>query len=241
MKVYLSSTIFLYIFEKMENNINMNYKDLFSILFFSIVVGIPILFFILKSSIHLIVTANIDNQDTEVKVSFRYFFNLINITKTIYPISKPKEEKENKKNKECKSESKKVRLKMIELENLLVLYRTLRKVKTSEIYSNLSYGSENINFTSFIYVLINALYGNISNYFDSEKMYLKVTPCYTQNFIKYKGVVHIRPTIKDVVIIFRGILKIRADIKKYKEVKYNKERETDEVSEFDKKYNGYNS
>jgi len=83
----------------MENNINMNYKDLFSILFFSIVVGIPILFFILNSSIHLIITANIDNQNTEVKVSFRYFFNLINITKTIYPISKPKEEKKNKKNK----------------------------------------------------------------------------------------------------------------------------------------------
>lgn len=225
----------------MENNINMNYKDLFSILFFSIVVGIPILFFILNSSIHLIITANIDNQNTEVKVSFRYFFNLINITKTIYPISKPKEEKKNKKNKESKSKSKKVILKMIELENLLVLCRTIRKVKISEIYSNLSYGSETINFTSFIYVLINVLYGNISNYFDSEKMYLKVTPCYTQNFIKYKGVVHVRPTIKDVVTLFRAILKIYTDIKAYKKVKYNKEREIDEIRELDKKYNGYNS
>ncbi|MDO7203037.1 hypothetical protein Q5M85_00960 [Paraclostridium bifermentans] len=58
---------------------------------------------------------------------------------------------------------------MIQLENLLALYRIVRKVQVSEVYSNLSYGSENINFTSFIYVLINILYGNISNYFDSEK------------------------------------------------------------------------
>ncbi|WGX76881.1 hypothetical protein QJS64_07615 [Paraclostridium bifermentans] len=178
----------MHTFEKMENNINMNYKDLMSILFISIVVGIPILFFILNSRIHLIVTADIDNKNTEIRVSLRYFFNLINITKTVYPISKPKEEKKNKKNKESKSKTKKVKLQMIQLENLLALYRSVRKVQVSEVYSNLSYGSENINFTSFIYVLINILYGNVSNYFDSEKMYLKVTPCYTQNFIKYKGI-----------------------------------------------------
>ncbi|GAA0699029.1 hypothetical protein GCM10008904_04050 [Paraclostridium ghonii] len=222
----------------MENNINMNYKDLISILFFSILVGIPTLFFILNRSTHLIITANIDNNNTEVKVSFRCFFNLISIIKTIYPISKSKE---NKKNKESKSKFKKVELNMIELENLLVLYRIITKIKRSEIYSDLSYGSENIHFTSFIYVLVNALYGNISNYFNSEKMYLKVTPCYTQNFIKYKGIVHIRPNIKEAVILFKGIFKIYIDIKAYKKVKYNKESGMDEIGKFDKKYNGYNS
>ncbi|MDO7203036.1 hypothetical protein Q5M85_00955 [Paraclostridium bifermentans] len=95
----------------MENNINMNYKDLMSILFISIVVGIPILFFILNSRIHVIVTTDIDNKNTEIRVSLRYFFNLINITKTVYPISKPKEEKKNKKNKESKSKSKKLNYK----------------------------------------------------------------------------------------------------------------------------------
>lgn len=225
----------------MENNINMNYKDLMSILFISIVVGIPILFFILNSRIHVIVTADIDNKNTEIRVSLRYFFNLINITKTVYPISKPKEEKKNKKNKESKSKSKKVKLQMIQLENLLALYRIVRKVQVSEVYSNLSYGSENINFTSFIYVLINILYGNVSNYFDSKKMYLKVTPCYTQNFIKYKGVLHIRPTMKDIVVLIKGVYKIYIDIKIYKKVKYNEECEVDEIGKFNKEYNGYNS
>mgnify|MGYP004563253577 FL=1 len=130
---------------------------------------------------------------------------------------------------------------MIQLENLLALYRIVRKVQVSEVYSNLSYGSENINFTSFIYVLINILYGNVSNYFDSEKMYLKVTPCYTQNFIKYKGVLHIRPTMKDIVVLIKGVYKIYIDIKIYKKVKYNEECEVDEIGKFNKEYNGYNS
>ena len=223
----------------MENNINMEYKKLISIVFFFIVLVIPILFLILSRRIHLIVTANIHNNNIKINVSFRCFFNLINITKVIYPISKPSVEKKNKNNKESKHKN--LKLQMIELKNLIVLYKTIRKIKIREIYSNLYYGSENINFTSIIYVLINVLYGNISNYFDSEKMYLKITPCYTQNFIKYEGVVHITPTIKDIIVLTKGIYKIYIDIKKYKKIKYNEECEKDEIGKFNKEYNGYNS
>ena len=130
---------------------------------------------------------------------------------------------------------------MIQLENLLALYKMVKKVQISEVYSNLSYGSENISFTSFIYVLTNIVYGNISNYFNSEKMYLKVTPCYTQNFIKYKGVLHIKPTVKDIAVLIKGIYKIYIDIKKFKKVKYNEECENNEIGKFNKEYNGYNS
>lgn len=228
----------------MENNIDMNYKDLL-IFFIKILLPISlIVFFLLKSTIHIIITSNIDNKDAEIKISFIYFFNLINITKTIYPISKSDEEKhEKKKNKykEDKSRLKKLNLKKIELENLIVLYRIIRKVRISEIYSNLSYGSENIQLTSFIYVLVNMIYGNISNYFKSDKMYLKVSPCYNQNFIKYKGILHVSPTVKDIIIFLKGIIYIYFKIRQYKKVKYGKEARKDEIDKLYKRPNGHNA
>lgn len=234
-------------FEKMENNINMNYKDLIVTLLFLIMFFLPIiliLIFILSRSIHLIVTANIKNTDAKVTVSFRCFFNLINITKTIYPISKDNDKKNKKrtnKNKEAKGTSKNFDLKKIELGNLLVIYRISKKIKITEIYSNLSYGSENIHFTSFMYVFINALYGNISNYFYSEKMYLKVTPCYTKNYLECRATVHMSTTIKDLISLIKGILKIYIQIRKYKKVKYGKEDNVNEISKFNKKSDGYNT
>lgn len=228
----------------MENNIDMNYKDLL-IFFIKILLPISlIVFFLLKSTIHVIITSNIDNKDVEIKVSFRYFFNLINITKTIYPISKSDEEKhEKKKNKykEDKSRLKKLDLKKIELENLIVSYKILRKVRISEIYSNLSYGSENIHLTSFIYVLVNMFYGNVSNYFESDKIYLKVSPCYNQNFIKHKGILHVSPTIKDIIIFIKGMIHIYFKIRKYKKVKYGKEARTHEIDKLYKRSNGHNA
>lgn len=228
----------------MENNIDMNYKDL---LIFFIQALLPIsliVFFLLKSTIHIIITSNIDNKDAEIKISFRYFFNLINITKTIYPISKSDEEKhEKKKNKykEDKSRFKKLNLKKIELENLIILYKILRNVRISEIYSNLSYGSENIHLTSFIYVLVNMVYGNVSNYFASDKIYLKVSPCYNQNYIKYKGILHVSPTLKDIIIFLKGITRIYFKIRKFKKVKYGKEARKDEIDKLYKRPNGHNA
>ena len=49
----------------MENNIDMNYKDLL-IFFIKILLPISlIVFFLLKSTIHVIITSNIDNKDVE--------------------------------------------------------------------------------------------------------------------------------------------------------------------------------
>lgn len=210
----------------------MNYKYLLSFLLFLIIIPVGILY----SRFHLIIISNIENTNIEVKISFKCFFNLINITKRVYPIEKHKKENNN-----IKSNNQKVKLQMIQFNNLIVLYKSIRKVKISEVYSNLSYGSENIRFTSFIYVLVNIIYGNLSNYFDAKKMYLKVTPCYTKNFIKYKSTIHITPTIKDIITIFKAALKVYIDIKSYKKLKYNEGREDDEIRKFNKKYNGYNA
>lgn len=234
-------------FEKMENNINMNYKDMGHILLSYIVFSLPIilsLIFLLNRSIHLIIVSEVENENVSVKVTIKFFFNLINMTKTLYPITKKEKKKSNlkyKKNKEDESSSKRFDLKKIEVTNLVVLYRIVKKIKITEVYSNLSYGSENISFTSFIYVLVNAVYGNISNYLESEKMYLKVRPCYTGNYIRYRGILHLSPTIKDIIIIIRGIFKIYFEIRKYKKIKYNKEEDANEISKFHKKSNGYNS
>lgn len=234
-------------FEKMENNINMNYKDMGHILLSYIVFSLPIILiiiFLLNRSIHLIIVSEVENENVSVKVTIKFFFNLINMTKTLYPITKKEKKKSNlkyKKNKEDKNSSKRFDLKKIEVTNLVVLYRIVKKIKITEVYSNLSYGSENISFTSFIYVLVNAVYGNISNYLESEKMYLKVRPCYTRNYIRYRGILHLSPTIKDIIIIIRGIFKIYFEIRKYKKIKYNKEEDSNEISKFHKKSNGYNS
>ena len=234
-------------FEKMENNININYKDMGHILLSYIVFSLPIILsiiFLLNRSIHLIIVSEVENENVSVKVTIKFFFNLINMTKTLYPKTKKEKKKSNlkyKKNKEDKSSSKRFDLKKIEVTNLVVLYRIVKKIKITEVYSNLSYGSENISFTSFIYVLVNAVYGNISNYLESEKMYLKVRPCYTRNYIRYRGILHLSPTIKDIIIIIRGIFKIYFEIRKYKKIKYNKEEDSNEISKFHKKSNGYNS
>lgn len=232
-------------FEKMENNINMKYIDLATIFIFLLKIILPLallIYFILKSSIHIIITSNINNKDVEVKVSIRYLFNLINITKTIYPISKSNtEKKETKEKEDIKSNSKKFSLKMIEIQNLIVLYRIVRKVKVTQIYSDLNFGSENIQFTSFIYVLVNSIYGNVDNYLKPKNMYLRVIPCYNQNYIRHKGIVHISPTIKDIVTLTKGLIKIYIQIRKYEKVKYGKEAKDNEISKLNKKLNGYNT
>ncbi|MGL5716683.1 MAG: hypothetical protein ACRCX2_26955 [Paraclostridium sp.] len=229
----------------------MDYKDLIIViilLILIIVLACILIFLFLKVGFNFIVSSNIHNKDIEVKVSLRCFFNLINISKVIYTIKKSGEFTNNKKSKrkkssdkEDKNQSKFLHLKKIELEDLLVLFRLLKKVNIVEINSNLEYGTQIIELNSAIYVIVNIIYGNIFNYFNSKKIYLKVTPCYTKDYINYKGTVHIRPTFKDIISIAIAMLRIYIKIKKYARVKHNKEEEVDEISQLYKKFNGYNS
>ena len=83
-------------FEKMENNINMNYKDMGHILLSYIVFSLPIILsiiFLLNRSIHLIIVSEVENENVSVKVTIKFFFNLINMTKTLYPITKKEKKK----------------------------------------------------------------------------------------------------------------------------------------------------
>lgn len=190
----------------------------------------------------MIISFEIHNKDVVVKVSFRCFFNLINITKVVYPISKTSEDiKSDSKNKEENKKAKSLYLKKIEIEDLIIILGLISKIKILEIYSDLDYGYDVIEITSFLYVLINTIYGNIFSYFDAKEMNLKVTTCYTRDYIDYMGRVHIKPNLRDVIIIAIAMFKIYKKIKAYTKIKNSKEEELDEISQLHKKFNGYNS
>jgi ABC-type dipeptide/oligopeptide/nickel transport system ATPase subunit len=108
---------------------------------------------------------------------------------------------------------------MIDIQDLMILFELIKKVNVVEIYSNLDYGFEIIEITSFIYFLVNIIYGNIFSYFNSDKIYLNIKPCYINTYIDYSGRVHIKPTIKDIVYILIAFIGIYIKIKQYSKEK----------------------
>lgn len=235
------------IFKNMENNINMNYENLImyiGVLLLAIIIVFVIGYILLKLGFNVILSCEIHNKKIEVKLSFIFLFNLINITKVVYPISKTDEAKDvrNKNKWNNKEDMKKsLHLNMIDFEQLVILFRLIKKVNVVEIYSNLEYGSDIIEITSFIYFLVNVIYGNIFSYFNSDNIYLNIKPCYTREYIDYTGKLHIKPTVKDIVCILIAIIAIYIRIRKYTKIKKDKENDIDEISKFNKESDGYNA
>lgn len=231
----------------MENNINMDYKNLIVVgifLFLIIFIVFVLFFLILKLGFSIILSSEIHNEKTEIKLSFRCFFNLININKVIYPMPKTDKVKNIEKKSKSKNKEgikKKLNLKLIDIKDLVILLRIIKKINIVEIYSNLDYGFEEIEITSFIYFLVNLIYGNIFSYFEADKMYLNVKPCYTSTHINYTSRIHIRPTIKDILSLMIALIKIYKKISRYSKVKNKKEEDIDEISKLHKEFNGYNS
>ena len=81
----------------MENNINMNYENLtiVRILLLIIFIAFIVVTIFLKLGFNVILSSEIHNKEIEVKISVICFFNLINITKVVYPISKTDEVRSN--------------------------------------------------------------------------------------------------------------------------------------------------
>ena len=135
----------------------------------------------MNSGLNIILLCNANNKDIKVNVSIRYFFNLIKINFQIYPIKN-----KDKKEKKIKKESKKVKNKMQipSKKDLLQIYHSIKKIDIKEIYSDISLGNENVYFVCFINLLINTIYGNLINIFNSEKVYLKITPNFIESVIR---------------------------------------------------------
>lgn len=205
----------------------MRYNEIFAIL-------IIILFiYFLNSGLNIILLCNANNKDIKVEINIKYFFNIIKINFQIYPI-KNKE----KKIKNVKNESKRIKnkLQIPQKKDLLNIYHSIKRISIKEIYSDIYFGNENIYFVCFIDLFINILYGNIINLFNSEKMYLKVTPNFIENKLKANIKLHINITLKTIIEI--GFKVVKAYIKSNKKVK---EASQNERTWFNKKSYGNNS
>lgn len=195
----------------------MKYNELF---FFRTIL---ILFIIYKSRIGIVFKVDIDNNNKSIKLNLKYLFNLININIQIYPPKKYKKES-IKKQKVSKKEKRNKKVKIFK-EDVLEIINIIKNIKINELYSNIVFGNQNIYFTSFIYVFINTIYGNIFNIINSKKIYLSINPSYTENFIKGKIELYISPRIEDFFKLGFKLIKIyrnRKDGGKNETNKYTK-------------------
>lgn len=197
---------------------------------------IIIIFFLLMliavfivSKLHIILSVDIDNSEFKININVRYLFNLININKQLYP-SKNKEIKRKEK-KDNNIQKKKIKTKLA-LSDFLTVHRTIKKIEIYEIYSKINYGSEIFSFTSFIYILINCIYGNIANLVSTKKLYLGVNPDYTKNYLKANIIIHAIPSIRDLIDVAIAVIKISNK---------NKEASKHESNKFNAKSYGDNS
>lgn len=181
-----------------------------------------ILFIIfLNSSLNMILLSTINNEDISVEFKIEYFFNMININLQIYPLkNKPKKKKRAKDKEKSKTNKWKGKSEKITKYDILQVYFSIRKTPIEEIYSSINFGGTNIHFVCFIHLLINTIYGNLINIFNQNKIHLDVIPNFTDNYIKAKIKINIKPKIKNIIEIGYTILKIY--IKSNKKIKEGK-------------------
>lgn len=198
----------------------MRYNEIFLITILILIIFTSVLIFkFIKSSINIIIIGEVNNNDININLNIKYMFNLINIKIPIYQLNKEKvkvKKDKNKSKKNIKHQNIKIDKKSIEVNDIKNVINLIFKVKVEEIYSYISVGNENVIFTSFIYVFINTIYGNVINIFRPNKIYLNITPDFTKNYIKGNVKIHIKPTIKDIINISIAMIKI------YKKSKVNK-------------------
>lgn len=205
----------------------MEYNEILVVLIIILVI------YFLNSGLNIILLCNANNKDIKVNISIRYFFNLIKINLQIYPI-KNKDKKEKKVKKEAKKVKNKIQ--MPSKKDLLQIYNSIKKIDIKEIYSDIYLGNENVYFVCFINLLINTIYGNLINIFNSEKVYLKITPNFIETVLKANIKLHIKITFKTIIEIGFKVFKVY--IKSNKKVK---EANKNERTWFNKKSYGNNS
>lgn len=205
----------------------MEYNEILVVLIIILVI------YFLNSGLNIILLCNANNKDIKVNISIRYFFNLIKINFQIYPI-KNKDKKEKKVKKEAKKVKNKIQ--MPSKKDLLQIYYSIKKIDIKEIYSDIYLGNENVYFVCFINLLINTIYANLINIFNSEKVYLKITPNFIETVLKANIKLHIKITFKTIIEIGFKVFKVY--IKSNKKVK---EANKNERTWFNKKSYGNNS
>lgn len=191
----------------------MDYNEIFTIrlymmLFILLVVFLGII--ILNTKLDIILYSDINNSNISVKLNIKYMFSFIDINKQIYPQKIKKEKKRAKPHKEIKKKKQKKGNNNIKISPYQIqkIYKLIRKIDINELYSKIEFGTDYIQITSFIYVLINCIYGFLANYLNPKKMYLGIHPDYTKNYLIGNFKIHIKPTVRELVYIGIELIKI---------------------------------
>lgn len=215
----------------LENNNTMRFNGLFEIYVVVIIVLFILSTIILKSKLNITFLSQINNADINIKLNITYLFKLININIQLYPRKERKKKRNTSKHNKSKGGNEKQLIK--EIYNILNI---VKDIHIEEFYSKIEFGSEIIEFTCFIYLFINIIYGNLVNIINPSKVYLSVNPDFTQNYIRGNIKIHTKLSFKNIRQIFIFIYRIyKQSNKKYKEDIKN------ESNRFDKKSYGDNS
>ncbi len=122
---------------------------------------------------HFIVFINFNNEIITIKLKIKLLFKLIRINLQLYPPKK----KKNKK----KGSLKDLKLLDGEIDNI---FNLIKKIKVDEVYSDIYFGNDNPYITVYTTTVINGVYGNIINILPCKKLYLNITPNFTEDSIK---------------------------------------------------------
>lgn len=208
----------------------MDYSDLFNFLIVLLII-VSLLTIFINMPLHIILTTKVVNKDIKIDLNLKYMFNIINIKIPIYPRKTKFKKKEPKKNKVEKSSKNKILLN--DVRNIL---SALKKVEIEEFYSDIIIGNTNIGVTTFFYLLVNLIYGNLVNIITPNKFYMNIKPNFIENKMYIDFKIHVKPTIKNLVDILKATFIANKNSKNIK-----KEDIKHESSGVNTKYNGNNA
>lgn len=189
----------------------MEYNEIFkfnSIIMLLILLVVLLVLIIINTKLDIMLYSHIDNKDISININIRALHKLINVTKQIYPLEvsgKETSKKNSGKKKHKKGNNNVVKLKINDIRKI---YSIIKKIKIYELYFSIEFGTDYIQLTSFLYVLLNSIYGFMASYLDSEKIYLKVKPDFTKNYIIGETRFQIETTPKELIAIAIEILKV---------------------------------
>lgn len=172
---------------------------------------IIILIILLLSPLHIKVESKIYDKNIKVRLRIIYLYGLIRLKIKLYPRDKPKKQKKKKPKKEKKikkrKEGKKKSLKKKISKKLIIeSIRFIRNIKIEELYSDITYKSSNPKISSYVYLLINIIYGQIITFVEPKKIYLRVNQPYDKLYSKLKFKIHIKITIKDIISLVKILI-----------------------------------
>ena len=203
----------------LENNIFMNYSDIFNFLTIILAIILIIITFII-TPFNIILKCKIINEDIKIDLNLIYMFNIINLNIPIYP-KKIKSKKKEIKQSKIKIE-KKLKNRKILLKDILKIYEELKKIEIEEFYSDIYISNTDISITNFIYLFVNLVYGNLISIINSNKLYMNIKPNFIENKVYIDFKIHLKITIKNIIDISKSIFiayknskNIKKEVKKY--------------------------